>query len=86
MSAAQVEAPSPLPATPIAKPVVYEVQLGVFTDMENAKQLQAKLTRQGIPSHTETKVQIGPFKNRAEADRAREKLGALGITAVVIGK
>lgn len=77
------------PATPVAKtaePKAFEVQLGVFTDMENAKQLQTKLAEHGIPSHTETRVQIGPFKNRVEADQARAKLKALGISSVVVGK
>jgi DedD protein len=76
------------PATPPAKqepvPKSFEVQVGVFTDMENAKQLQAKLAEHGIPSHTETKLQVGPFNTKAEADAAREKLKALGIGAAVV--
>lgn len=74
------------PATEHAKAIApkdFEVQLGVFSDMENAKQLQAKLAEHGIPSHTETRVQVGPFKTRAEADQAREKLKALGISGVI---
>ena len=63
-----------------------EVQLGVFTDLDNAKHLQTKLAQQGIPSHTETRVQIGPFKSRTEAERAKEKLKSLGMSAVVLGK
>lgn len=73
------------PAKPAA-PKAFEVQLGVFSSMENAKQLQAKLAEHGIPSHTETRVQVGPFKTRAEADAAREKLKALGISAVIAPK
>ena len=69
-----------------ASPKEFEVQLGVFGDMENARQLQTKLAEHGIPSHTETRVQVGPFKTRAEADQAREKLKALGITAVIAPK
>lgn len=76
----------PQPASKAAEPKAFEVQLGVFTDMENAKQLQSKLAEHGIPSHTETRVQIGPFKSRAEADQARAKLKALGISSVIIGK
>ncbi len=79
----------PVPAlepTKSAPPKSFEVQLGVFSDMENAKQLQAKLAEHGIPSHTETRVQVGPFKTRAEADQAREKLKALGITSVIAPK
>lgn len=94
MSAAAVQSPArmqsqPAPMTPSSSAPLtaksFDVQLGVFTDIENAKQLQAKLANHGIPSHTETRVQIGPFKSREEADRAREKLNKLGISAVVRG-
>lgn len=74
-------------SVPVAPaPKAFEVQLGVFTDIDNARQLQSRLAQHGIPSHTETRVQIGPFKSRAEADRAKEKLKSLGITAVILGK
>ena len=81
-SEAPVNAETVKPVASVVKN--YEVQLGVFTDMENAKQLQAKLTQNGIPSHSETRVQVGPFANKAEADAAKEKLKALGIGAVVV--
>lgn len=87
-TAAQVKpstAAAPQPSTAV-QPKQFEVQLGVFTDLDHVKQFQEKLTKHGIPSHTETRVQIGPFKTRAEADQAREKLKTLGITSVVIGK
>jgi len=93
MSAAAVQSPARSPSTaasssPTASlaPKSYAVQLGVFTDIDNAKQLQSKLAEHGIPSHTETRVQIGPFKSREEADRAREKLKKLGIAAVIRGQ
>lgn len=77
-------------AAQTAKPAAakeFEVQLGVFSDMENAKQLQARLDAYGIRTHTETRVQLGPFKTRAEADAAREKIKALGIaTPVLVAK
>lgn len=86
-SPAQTSAKTPATLAPLAPaPKAFEVQLGVFTDIDNAKQLQTKLTQHGIPSHTETRVQIGPFKSRAEADRAKEKLKALGLSSVVLGK
>lgn len=69
-----------------AEPKAFEVQLGVFTDLENARQLQARLTQQGIASHSETRVQVGPFKTRAEADQARNKLKALGLNPVIIAE
>ena len=76
--------PATLPAKQEPVPKNFEVQVGVFTDMENAKQLQAKLAEHGIPSHTETKLQVGPFNTKAEAEAAREKLKALGIGATVV--
>lgn len=83
----QKSSPAPAPAAPAKpgpQPKSYDVQVGVFTDMDNAKQLQAKLAEHGIPSHTETKLQVGPFNTKAEADAAREKLKNLGIGSVVI--
>lgn len=85
MSVVAVQSPGPAPAKP-ATAKAFEVQLGVFSDPENAKQLQTRLQEHGIPSHSETRVQLGPFKDRAEADRAREKLKALGIQAVVVAR
>ncbi len=79
--------PAPAPAAsskPDSLPKSFDVQVGVFTDMDNAKQLQAKLAEHGIPSHTETRLQVGPFNSKAEADAAREKLKNLGIGSVVI--
>lgn len=75
---------APVAAKPGPAPKNYDVQVGVFTDMENAKQLQTKLAEHGIPSHTETKLQVGPFNTKAEADAAREKLRNLGIGSVVV--
>lgn len=78
----------PAPTTTTAKheatPRSFDVQVGVFTDMENARQLQAKLAEHGIPSHTETRLQLGPFTTKAEADAAKEKLKAMGVGAVVV--
>ena len=71
---------------PASKARMYEVQLGAFSDPENAKQLQARLTHLGIPSHTETRVQIGPLKSREEAERTKEKLIALKMKSVIIAR
>jgi len=77
-------------ATPAAKPQPtiapkgYVVQLGVFSNPANAIQLQEKLAAHGIKSYTETKLHVGPFKDKAEADQALAKIRALGISAVVV--
>ncbi|QLG87928.1 SPOR domain-containing protein [Chitinibacter bivalviorum] len=61
----------------------YSVQAGVFLLSNNAEKLLGQLQQAGIPAYLETRVQIGPFKTKAEADAAVKKLKALGITPVV---
>jgi DedD protein len=58
--------------------------LGVFSDYANAQQLQERLARNGIKSYTETRLSVGPFQNKAEADQAYAKLRSMGISAVVV--
>lgn len=55
------------------------VQVGVFDNHGNAEELVAKLQAAGIPAQIESRVQVGPFASRAEADAARVKLKSLGI-------
>ncbi|MHB1591746.1 MAG: SPOR domain-containing protein [Sulfuricella sp.] len=62
----------------------YTVQIGVFSNPANALQLQEKLAQNGIKSHTETKLHVGPFQSKAEADQALAKIRSLGISAVVV--
>lgn len=62
----------------------YVLQLGVFTNYQNAKQLQERLNQAGIKSYTETRVHVGPFADKTEADQAREKMKALGINGVIV--
>lgn len=78
-----IEAPPPRPAVSRLMSG-YILQAGVFNNAQRAEELHAKLTLNGIPSTLEARVQVGPFKTRAEADAAREKLKALGIDAVLM--
>jgi len=79
------EAAPPLPAKVAEpQPKAYTVQLGVFSSPANALQLQEKLTQNGIKSYTETKLNVGPFQNKAEADLALAKIRAMGVSAVVV--
>lgn len=77
--------PAPVPA-PASQPPAkgYAVQLGVFSNPANATQMQEKLAQHGIKSYTETKLNVGPFQNKAEAEAALSKLRGLGISAVVV--
>jgi DedD protein len=64
---------------------VYIVQAGTFKSTANAQALQKQLQRAGIPARLETRVQLGPFKNRRDADTALARAKKLGIAAVLIG-
>ena len=89
-SAASVSAPrgeSPAVAPPPAPPRLfagYALQAGVFSDPRRAEELNARLVLEGIPSTIEARVQVGPFKSRAEAEAVREKMKAMGVDAVLL--
>jgi hypothetical protein len=71
---------APVKAKPEGSSLGYKLQLGLFSSMGNAEKLVKELKAKGIEAHTETRVQLGPFKNRAEADEAMAKLRSLGYT------
>lgn len=73
-------APKPVPATSTA----YVVQVGVFQSPANAQALQQQLLKAGIPAHTETRVQLGPYQDRREAETALAKVKKLGVNAVLV--
>ncbi len=79
--AAAVPPPSQVP--PVAAGKGYVVQLGVFTNPDNARELVEKLNKQGIRAHLEARVQIGPFLNKQEADKAQIEMRKLGYNALV---
>ena len=62
----------------------FALQAGVFTDPRRAEELHARLLLEGIPSSIESRVEVGPFKTRAEAEAARAKMKALGIDTVLL--
>jgi DedD protein len=62
----------------------FVVQAGVFASPDNAHQLQQRLAREGLRAKMETRVQLGPFKDKQEADQALAKLKKLGVNAIVV--
>lgn len=60
------------------------LQAGMFLQSTNAEELKRKLQEEGLPVYIESRVQLGPFKDRKEAEKARERLKAMGVKAVVI--
>lgn len=93
-SARIVEAKS-APAPAVAPPAVvppsaprlfsgFLLQAGVFSSTQRAEELHARLTLSGVPSTLETRVQVGPFRTRHEAELAQAKLKELGVEAILV--
>ncbi len=68
----------------IAGSASYFVQAGVFTSPDNARSLQQRLAKAGIRAKVETRVHLGPYKDKREAEQALTKLKKIGITAVMV--
>ena len=62
----------------------YMIQVGVFSSPANAQTLQKQLHRAGMEAHLETRVQLGPFRDKREADKALARAKKLGIIAVLV--
>ena len=60
------------------------LQAGVFASMQRAEELHARLALSGVPSSVETRVQVGPFRTRQEAEAAQLKLRTQGIETVLV--
>lgn len=88
-SARVIEA-KPAPAPAVTPPVVsrlfsgFLLQAGVFSSVQRAEELHARLTLSGVPSSLETRVQVGPFKSKLEAEAAQAKLKELGIETILV--
>lgn len=94
----KVEAAPVKPSAP-AKPALvndgFTVQIGVFSDAGNVKQLQSKLDaagfkpyteKLGMPGGTKIRLRVGSYATRAEAEKVRDKLKAAGTTGIVVAK
>ncbi|MBK6742022.1 MAG: SPOR domain-containing protein [Hydrogenophilales bacterium] len=84
--AARISPPVPAPPAKVEMPKAYVVQLGVFADPANARDLVDRLVKVGVRAQMETRVQLGPFANRQEAEKARAELMRLGVKGVVATK
>ena len=85
--------PAPTPA-PVADES-WVVQLGAYKEEGRVKLLLSKLTQLGFPVFTEnvdtpqgarTRVRAGPFKTREAAEKARERIGKIGVDGPVARK
>ena len=66
------------------------MQLGAFSNAENVQQLRDRLSAVGVSTYTEklssgaTRVRVGPFSDKAEAEKAHAKIDAAGVQAQVV--
>ncbi len=70
------------------------VQVGAFTDADKAREVRRKLEQAGLKTYTQsiegkdgkhtTRVRVGPFETRAEADKALARIRKLDLQASVI--
>lgn len=73
----------------------FVVQVVALSDGEKARQMQQQISAAGIKSYTEvvktekgdvTRVRVGPFASREEAEKARGPLKAIGLDGKVIAR
>jgi cell division protein FtsN len=72
----------------------YYVNVGLFAKPENAAKAHAKLVQAQLPSVAKelkttkasslTRVRVGPFKTRQEAQAAVEKIKSLQLDAIIV--
>ncbi len=71
----------------------FVVQVGAFADADKAREVRQKLEKAGLKTYTNvaktadgerTRVRVGPFGTRAEADKAAGKVKGLSLSAAVL--
>lgn len=81
------------PAAASAGKTGFAVQLGVFADADNARQTIAKMKEAKLPVYTEsipiksgaaTRVRVGPFPTREEADSALAQIKLAGADGKIV--
>ncbi|RZJ14879.1 MAG: SPOR domain-containing protein [Acidovorax sp.] len=69
------------------------VQVGAFADADKAREARTKVERAGMKTYTQvvdtkdgkrTRVRVGPYSDRGEADKAAARIRALDLSASVL--
>ncbi|GGY24995.1 SPOR domain-containing protein [Paludibacterium paludis] len=73
----------------------FEIQLAALSDSAKVDALRGKLSSVGVSARfskvetskgTVTRVRVGPFANRQEADAALRKLARAGVTGIIVSR
>lgn len=71
----------------------FVIQVAALATQEKVDELRGKLSGAGIKSYTQkvatqsgdrTRIRVGPFTSREEADRMRAKINKLGLNATIV--
>ena len=71
----------------------FVVQVGAYTDATALREARQKVEKLGLKTYTQvveteagkrTRVRVGPFATREEADRTGAKLKAAGLPAAIL--
>ena len=71
----------------------FVVQVGAFSDLVKAHEVRVKVERAGLKTYTHvaqtkdgarTRVRVGPFSSRAEAEKAAAKIKTLDLPAAIL--
>jgi DedD protein len=88
--------PAPAPKAEVAKPTAsgrFVVQIGAFVEAGAVREARSKAGKAGLTTFTQvvdtgggprTRVRIGPFATREEADKAAAQARAAGVPGVVL--
>lgn len=89
-AAALLEGKTPTAATAAQRVVV---QVGAFAEEARAREVRQKLERAGLKTYTHVaqtaegrriRVRLGPYDNRAEAEKVAARVKALGLSAAIL--
>lgn len=81
------------PAVPDARPGRFVVQVGAYTDAVALKETRTRVEKLGLKTYTQvieseagkrTRVRVGPFDDRGEAEAAAARLKAAGLPANIL--
>lgn len=82
-----------VPATSTSKSDSYLIQVGVFSDAANVKQLEDKLKAQNLKAYTEKlqtekgekiRLRTGPYASKADAEKALLAVQKVGLSGMII--
>ncbi|MBI3143949.1 MAG: SPOR domain-containing protein [Pseudogulbenkiania sp.] len=71
------------------------IQLAALSDPAKAEALKSRLSGLGVTAHFSkvetskgnvTRVRVGPFNSRAEAEAVMKKLSSAGVTGIIVGR